>query len=980
MADSLILADQFELLGGGVASTIPQCAGAVFRLAPGFDLSAPQPTSNLVASLILDGERPVGRRASNRSPSLPIAIFAPNRTVLAAARELLVRAIDADTFTLRWTRDGSSLPLVLDCFRASATVVAYSITREKSLVSEVTVAFQGLPYGRSDVPTVVEFPSPLSGKTAPPASITIDNYSTVTGTHWSQSLVGPGPNSAFYQSGGSGVGVVASYTRSGIGPVNLSALSALTVWAGFGSTSFFSFWGLRGKSKGPVQFTFTLSDGTHSASVSVSRDVMASNNSASPVFQQIRVPIPTGSGLNLAAVTGYTITVSNRAAGDLTYTELYLDSFLAVPVVTLAAQPTTGSVVSLAGIGGSARSAFSLQATQSATALVLNTKAFSTPGAFNWLAPPGVTSVQRTETYAAGGKGSTDTGGVVRGGGGAAEYAAEPGVPVTPGNTYPVNVPSGGNTNSGTAGNATFTGDGGITVTAHGGTNSPDNSSGSAGGTGYSPREQMTGQNGGFEGGIGTWAASTNCSIAGTSAQHHSGSACLQVTSTAAGDEVAGSAANASILTQGAPCDPAFPVKVNGWGRASTIARSASVGVEFYDVLGNSLGQFFGTDVTNSTSAWTQCNQLTQTPPSGSVWCRSKVKAKATAAGGEVHYFDDISLVTGIEEPGGAGGPGSGSFGGGGGGAGGPGGVGIAGASGASGGGGGGGNGGLAGYGGRGGGLSNPGVAGLLAGGAGGGAGGGNRPGGLGAGGAVALTYYQTAAFKTLIAHRPGFDAPDTLSPFVPVSIYDTPDGTTEYLVPTLVPGSPARFNSTYTVVLVNNSWNNPSAARTLTITVNHYERLAGTVYTQTISRSVTPNSLASVFCVLGELTLPDHAIPDDNTVAYFTIKVTSGNTSDRFQDVLFLDTLGSTVMIESPTAYVGYWIDEPAGAQDIGNVLGSQFDRTDGVSVLAYTTFSGPPLNVDPQGNQSLMLYAAEGAPASELTFWPRWMLDRLT
>ena len=40
--DSLVIGNQIELLGGGVPSNHPQCAGAIFQLAPGWDLSAPQ--------------------------------------------------------------------------------------------------------------------------------------------------------------------------------------------------------------------------------------------------------------------------------------------------------------------------------------------------------------------------------------------------------------------------------------------------------------------------------------------------------------------------------------------------------------------------------------------------------------------------------------------------------------------------------------------------------------------------------------------------------------------------------------------------------------------------------------------------------------------------------------------------------------------------------------------------------------------------
>jgi hypothetical protein len=149
MASSLSIDNTVELLGGGVQSANAQCPGAIFRLAPNFDLSAPQPDQDLVASLILDGERPFGRRASNRTISLDIVIQIPigtagARQILAGARELLMTAIDQDKFSLIWTRDGG-LPMILDCFRALPTVVQYSEAWDRSLICKMTVQIPALP-------------------------------------------------------------------------------------------------------------------------------------------------------------------------------------------------------------------------------------------------------------------------------------------------------------------------------------------------------------------------------------------------------------------------------------------------------------------------------------------------------------------------------------------------------------------------------------------------------------------------------------------------------------------------------------------------------------------------------------------------------------------------------------------------------------------------------------------------------------------
>jgi len=999
MADSLLLTPDIELLGR-VPSRIPACAGATFTLLAGFDLSAPQPTASMVTAM-LDGERSTGERDSNRTPQLPIAIKVPNtsnqnadRALLAAAREMIVRAVSAHSFTLTFTRDGG-LPFVLDCYRASATVVEYDLKREKDRLSLLSLSFTAKPFGRSDVPTVVEFPTPITGKTAPPGAVSIDDFSTGLPTgNWTQSLIGPGPFSAFWNSGTIGIGQVARLSRSGLGPFNLTGLNGLRVDAGFGSSQFFSSWGLI--AAGPVQFTFTLSDGTHSATVHLTKRVRMSSNTYQPVWQTIRVPVPTGGGLNLAAITGYTITVSSRAAGDLLYTEVYLDSFKAVPyAVPLSAVSNNGVVYDLAGIAGSARSPFSLQIQQPAGTIQQVTKRFTTPGAFNFLVPPGCTEIAKATLVGGGGRGGKSTGASNSGaGGGGAELVIEAGLLVTPGQVCPGVVAPGGTTGSGTGGDSTFTA-GGITARAHGGGNVADGSitAGTAG-TGYSRAERLSGDTATFEGGIANWTGAGNAGVVQSGAFAHSGTKSLKVTAVATANMIAASCSPANVMTQGEGCDPSQPVFLSAFTRAGVTSRTSYVGAEFYDLNGNSLGQFFGTGVADSAANYLTNPTATITPPAGagSGRLRRLVKWDSPLAG-EDHYVDDWSLQEGVQHDGGPGGAGSnagGLPGAGGGGSGGPTGSGGAGqassvgrAGGAAGSGGqpsaAGGSGAVAVVGG-------PGTAGGSPGGGGGGDILTNSYVSRGGSGEVDLWYNQTAGFKTAVIHRPGFDAVDTFCPFVPMNSSDTPDGTTEYQVPMLIAGSPARFGShdqpfTVSVYVVSTSWHG-TAARTVTLTVRQYEQAGGTVYPVSISRSVTPGSLASPLVLLGELTLPDHAMPHDNTQAYFTVAVTSGDTADRFQDCLLLDTLGSTVIIESPTAYTNYWIDEPSPTVDLGNIMGSQFDRPDAVSMLAYATVSGPPLHVSPFGNQSLLCYVADtaaSAPSAELTHFPRWLLERL-
>ena len=90
--------------------------------------------------------------------------------------------------------------------------------------------------------------------------------------------------------------------------------------------------------------------------------------------------------------------------------------------------------------------------------------------------------------------------------------------------------------------------------------------------------------------------------------------------------------------------------------------------------------------------------------------------------------------------------------------------------------------------------------------------------------------------------------------------------------------------------------------------------------------------------------------------------------------------TLGSTVLIQSPTLYAQMFIDEPAADRDTGLIMGSLYDRDDAVSILDRATVAGGPMSVDPDGCPHLLVYAAEGAPNAQMTHWPRWWLDRMS
>jgi hypothetical protein len=247
----------------------------------------------------------------------------------------------------------------------------------------------------------------------------------------------------------------------------------------------------------------------------------------------------------------------------------------------------------------------------------------------------------------------------------------------------------------------------------------------------------------------------------------------------------------------------------------------------------------------------------------------------------------------------------------------------------------------------------------------------------------IKLTYTPSVApFSTLIVHRPGNEAPEDLSPIITFGTADVPDGSIEYPLNTLIPGTYPDFGGTYTVVVVANVWNSPGASRTVTIAVKQYEYMTGPVYTTAVSRTFTPSAdITNGIVVVGELTLPLKDVAPDNSAGLYTVTITDSNTADTWLDCLWLDTLGQTVMINIPTAaaYVNFFLDEPDADRDLGRVLGSDFDRNAAISVLDSAIVSGGPIFLEP-GDDLLLVYAVEGSPALSVNYFPRWWFERIT
>lgn len=457
--DSLVISNAVELLNGGVASVNPLCPGAVYRLQPGSDPGAPQPTTDFVASLLLDGERPFGRRASNRTIRLPVWITAPTRQCLAAAREVLQQAIDQDFFTLQWTRDPTAgnpgdvaLPLIFDCFRAEATTIAFNTQLERQLLGmHVELTIPALPYGRSATQVQASFSAPVPANppvSPPPSPVVLDNFSAISSVQVSQSnqcVVGPytacwDPDS-FGDPGGQGTAF--NYGATFPSPLNLTGMTSLQAWLGFGSR-YYAYLEFHGKVHG-VSVYCTLTD-TSGNTLSFSRSnllLAASNSAQSPVFSKVTVPVPQGNpAFNYASVASYSLEVINRAdrVRRLSWVTAYLDALTAYPSTQSVTPVTRGAVYTIYGVQGTARAPVSMSFQQPPSAGTATTVTATGAGTYT---VPANTAYLKAECWGGGGAGAGMTTAGIGAGGGGGEYAAETVFPVSAGQVIPYVVGAG---------------------------------------------------------------------------------------------------------------------------------------------------------------------------------------------------------------------------------------------------------------------------------------------------------------------------------------------------------------------------------------------------------------------------------------------------------------------------------------------------------------------------------------------------------
>lgn len=1062
--DSLVLGNKIELLGGpgGVASIEPSCAGAIFKLQPGFDMGAPQPDVDFLQTFITDGERPYGTRASDRTCQMTIHIHADSFKQLEAAREFLYQTIDRQFWTTTWTRrsetDDFSLPLVLDCFRAMPTTNQWGGVDELfgEPIASVTIQFMALPYGRADEQEQVAFALPvatLNAPTAPPNPITLDDFSTINSTQFSQSTtVATGTFSGFWDPNAApanspdGTGVSLQYSAQLSATTDITGQLSLNLYLGLGSRYFFN---LDYRAKIRLRCNYALIDinGVRLEFANDTGQLPVSQDPASPVFSMISAPIPlTHPTFDYTRVVAYELLIYSRAPrfgfpkGELKWLCAYLNKVHVNPSTQVTqAAATRGNIYTVYGVKGTVRTPCSMQF-QVAPAAGTPTSITAT-GSGSYTVPAN-TLYLKVEAWGGGGAGATETTTGVGGGGGGGEYAREENFASVVGQSIPYIVGAGGTTGSPAVdGGGTVFGpgpSGPLFVSANGGKSALQNSiNAGLGGTGSTnsvhydggPGRTATGSVGGG-GGSGAGNAAPGTTPTGTSATvFTSGSSTwlcpagvTQVLAECWGAGGGGGNSGGSVggagggggggeyAAQFVSVTPGntYPYVVGagggghtgGSGAGSAGADSTFTGDSSVVVRGHG-GSGGGTSGGSGGSGSTASTNFSGGHGGGAYpYTGGGGSSAGTSASG-----NSGSTPGGASAPsgGGAGGAGSG-FGG------------TNGTAGSAPGGGGGGalssantggsgaagqvrltfpggaptnNGATAptggGNGGAGGGSANTaGTAGSQPGGGGGGAdsAGTSEAGGAGGAGKIIVTPFQLGTFKNLIVHRPSNFSPKSLCPFVSVGNGANAPGSTEYTIPSLVPGLNARFDGTYMLILVASSFNTPTASRTIGVSIKQYEYSGGPATTiAATSVTLIPNSQVSNGIVrAGVVTLPQRALPADNTEAVFTALVSDTNASDRFLDLLILDSRGQTVVINQPsTAYPNYYIDEPDPKYDQGLIMGSPQDgRKAAVSVSDQTMMSGGPIMLEP-GDNTFMAYSVDGgAPAVSLSYFPRYAFGR--
>lgn len=1021
MADSLTLAG-IELLDQ-VPSTVAGLEGAVFLLDPAFDLSGPTITSSTSAGLLLDGEQIYNFRSSNRTPKIPVSIVVyptgdsqADRLTLEAAREYLLRSASQDRWQLIWTRDGG-LPLVYDCMGLSGTVINSALEDAIGLVSQVELNFQAFPYGRSDDEETILFAAPSQTFDQPVTPVTLDAFGTAANDYAGDASTFEGGISTWAAVTNCAVAQTTAQAHGGTHSLQLTASSAATMTAagiaasaitggGVGAmpcspgdtitaSAFFraaatgrsvnigvDFYDGNGVQVGATLRGSNVTDLTSAFTIQATASVTAPNGAAicranvqvvSPANAEVhyvddvvlnRGPVMSQNDpgnwtpSSLTAVTGQASAFWSRSLGDA---PLY-DRILPAPIditgrtklgfwlglattVSAAKNWHKGPItvrMTLTDAQGDVVSFGSKQIVVQASSLQNKPKWQHVSAAVPQNVPNfDYTNVVRYSIQIWNTWNTLKSQPVLQ----SSAYfnnvvasATSTGSPGTRGGWYTMpgivgtaRAPVAFQATPGPSSFSTvtaFTTVGSNNFTGPVGVTKLDKVESWAGGGGGAGGDNA-GKNPGGAGGGGEYAMDINVPITAGNTYHPVVGA-------------GGNGGTANLSDQSGGGDSWFI----GDGGKTTYSHGGQEGFRTQTAGGSHGGSGSTSYVHHSGGNGFAANFYTPGTRRG---------GGGGSSGGTNADGNDATSGDGAPAPSGAGPGGQGGHT-------------VA--------------------------ADGP-VAGSVpttipGGGGGGGAynGQGAHNGANGASGEIRLTYGASGILpmNSLLIHIPGPDAPAELSPLCPVGNgADTPNGGTEYTVPP-VGTLAARFDGSYSLWLINGTWNSPASPRDLTVVVKQYAFTSGPSTTQTMQRlAVTPSTdIVNGYVDMGTITLPLWDLPPGNFDGFIVVTVTSSNTADRFLDVLFLDTQGQLVFINMPgTAFANnIWGDQAELDRDLGRISASDLDRDRARSVLGSdisNRVSGGPLSVTPDRHNRVLVYQGIGLPSVIFSYLPCWWAGRL-
>jgi len=150
----------------------------------------------------------------------------------------------------------------------------------------------------------------------------------------------------------------------------------------------------------------------------------------------------------------------------------------------------------------------------------------------------------------------------------------------------------------------------------------------------------LTSDDASFEAGVGTWTATSNCTVVASATFAAKGSQSLRMTATAAGPQ------DMTATTGFYPCAPNQAYTFLDQFRTAVTARSTRAEVLWFDGAGVQIGSTIaGGNVTDSSANFNTQATLTATSPTNATQMKQQVRVLAAVAG-EQHYNDANSFST----------------------------------------------------------------------------------------------------------------------------------------------------------------------------------------------------------------------------------------------------------------------------------------------------------------------------------------------